>query len=658
MFCAKRKGNQLSGEYKEIKVNGQGNKRRGNRGNRRGNNPKFLPVRCAVLLALSCAGVWAGNQLAGISPAELFPFWMWPLSAACCWACVRFFSLEPSREKTAALVLSFCFLLAQLVGRQYDFRAPPGGGPTAGGLLRWGCYPLCAAALAPALALPAAAGLRMLSGKARSSVSEKIRPGRTFGICLLVLFLLWLPYHLAYFPALAEYDSGYQLWQNWNHRYSATNPLLHTFILGFFYLNGERFVTVNAGLALFSLVQRLFMASCIAWTLTVLRRNGMRRGLLAALLLFFGLLPVFPMLAISMTKDVPFYCLVLVQLVLIYDGCRHTEKMQKWRYWIALTAVTALACLFRANALGVMFVIPPLVCLACANRSFRRCLLCFMLIGTLLAAGINAVMIAAVGAEKTELRENFSLPIIQLARVTYFRENARKDLEENYTDVVEMPMAYIPYVADLSKWQWKLDRSNLGRFAEVWAKWGAACPREYLDAALLLNRGYWYLGDQTFTKVYGTDPDYHLGVIPSRVSPNIETIVQECWFPWLYGITERLYSGNEYLNIPVYRLLLSPALYTWMLLYLFGATLCQKRRDTRAAIRAAFLYLAGLLLGPCCILRYALLFFLFSPVLLGMLTTNPAEEAGKDIKISLFRRSRQNGEKKTGKGIRAAGNPG
>ncbi len=581
--------------------------------------PERCPaLRFALTLVLSCAAVAGGIFLAGLSPDSLFPLWMWPAAALCFYGSWRFLAMRACPEKFAGLVFSFLLILAQLIGRQYDLSSE-GGFPSSGGPVRWLCCQLCACALSPALGWPAAWLMKRIGRTLPDSSDCPFRSGRAFAGYLAVLMILWLPFHLAYFPALMEYDSGYQLWQSWNHVYNASNPLAHTFILGFFYLTGERIATVAAGLAVLSFLQQLFMASCLAWTLTALRRNGAPRPAVFLCLFFFGLLPVFGMMSISMTKDIPFYCLVLVQLTMLFDGFRRPAFLRTWRYWTALTAVTVLACLFRANALPAMFLIPPLVCLGCRNRSFRERMLCSLLGGTILAWGLNALMVAAVQADSPMLRESLSVPIMQLARTTNRHEDARDDLTANHADLVSMPLPYISYVADLAKWSWTTDSGNLGTFLGVWARWGVRYPEEYADAALLLNRGYWYIWDRTYAKVYGESYEQHLGVIPSRVSAGIDTITESCFLPGFYAHTEHMYSENRYLDIPGYRLLFSPALYVWMMLFALACAACRKRRDVRMPARAGCLYLAGLLLGPCCILRYALLFMMLSPALLCML---------------------------------------
>ena len=585
-----------------------------------------VPALWAVVpMALAYGATRWGIALCELSPEQSHPFWLWPVAIGCGYAYRRFAAIQQRRARRFALAYALVFIFFQLLGRQYDFARQTDSGVTAGD---WTVWLKClgeSALLAPVLAWPLGELLGWLRRRAATSGKSAGNAGlrRFFLVCVAVLMVMWQPYHWAYYPGLVEYDSGYQLWQSWNSLYNASNPLLHTFILGRFYLIGEKIASASGGIAVFCFVQRLFCAGCVGYALTTLLRNRAPRPWLVLALLFFGALPVFPMLAISCTKDVPFYAMVLVQMSMIFDGCRNLERVRRRRYWIALGAVTTVACLFRANALVAMFAIAPLICWACRNRELRRLLAGVMVVGVAVAWCVNALLVAATHAEKPLLRESLSLPILQLARVDYYHEDVDEDLKQNHAALVQTPLTYIPHVADLSKWAFTVDGGNLGEFASVWTKYLKRYPGDYLDAFLLLTKGYWYIGDTTYARVYGDAPEQRCGAIPSRVSPDIDSIVEDCRLPGFKAHLERMFSTNDYLGIPVYRLLLCPALYSWLLLFCLLAAIEAGRWDVRLIARHGALYLAALLLGPCCILRYALLFMLLVPVAIGMLLTSP-----------------------------------
>lgn len=575
-----------------------------------------------IVIALLSAygGVRWIIALCGLSGSGTHPLWMWPIVAVCFCAARRFILLRADATQRRALAFALCLLFFQILGRQYDFARQEDSGVTAGGWMAWLTCLGAAALAAPVLAWPLAALMMRLKARTAGEVPGIRLTGQGFFIvCVVALMVMWQPYHWAYYPGLVEYDSGYQLWQTWNRVYDASNPLLHTLILGAFYLTGEKIATATAGIAAFCWVQRLFAACCIGYALSTLKRNRAPMPALAAALLFFGLLPVFPMLAISCTKDVPFYALTVAQMSMIFDGCRNLGRVQKKRFWIALSAVTALACLFRSNVLPAMLAVPLLICWVSRNGSLRRALAVFLAAGVLLAWGVNALLAGGLKAHEPLMREALSAPIIQLARVDYYHEEADRDLSENHAELVETPLTYIPLAADLSKWAFEIDRGNLGEFAALWWKYLVRFPRDYVDAFLLLNKGYFYIWDTTYARVYGDDGELRTGAIPSRVSQNIESIVESPRLPDFREHLEHMYTTNDYLKIPVYRLLLCPALYVWLTLFALLCAIDGGRWDVRMIARYAALFLAALLLGPCCILRYALLFMLLVPLLAGML---------------------------------------
>ena len=595
-------------------------------------------VACMLLAAY--AAVRFGIGLCALSEDQPHPFWMWPIVAGCCYAYWRFFRQELGRVRWQVPLFAFAFLLFQIVGRQYDLERIEDGGLTVGGFAMWMKCAGVAALLTPVVAWPLSVLARWLQDRSTAPAGEDRPPrcsDRAFlGICVLAMMLAWQPYHWAYFPGLVEYDSGYQLWQSWNGLYNASNPLLHTLILGRFYLVGEKIATASGGIAAFCFVQRLFVSGCIAYALLVLRRNRAPMACLVAALAFFCALPVFGMLAISCTKDVPYYSLTLVQMSMIFDGCRNLERVRRKRYWIALGVVTAFACLFRANALVAMFAIAPLIVWAIRNRQLRRLLAVVMLASVAVAWGVNGLLIAVTRADRPLLRESLSVPVTQLARVYTYRDDAKADIENNYGDMVQTPLIYMPFLADHSKWAFTLDMGNVGRFFGLWFRYLGRYPRDYLDAFLLLSKGYWYLGDQSYARIYGDSPEQRTGAIPSRVSPDIETIVENCRLPGFKAYMERMYTTNEYLNIPVYRLLLCPALYVWAMLLCAAIAAANRRWDVGVVGCYGAVLLLALLLGPCCILRYAFLYMLLAPVLPGMLLAPKEGLIAPDAELRVF----------------------
>lgn len=130
---------------------------------------------------------------------------------------------------------------------------------------------------------------------------------RYFFSCLTIIMLMWLPVLLAYYPGLFAYDVGFQIYQEMG-TYNVHHPLIHTFILQFFYyVVGERFMgSYNRGMVCYTLFQMLILAMAIAYMHLFLHRMKAGRKSKIVILIFTGMFPVYSVLSISMTKDIIF----------------------------------------------------------------------------------------------------------------------------------------------------------------------------------------------------------------------------------------------------------------------------------------------------------------------------------------------------------------
>lgn len=533
-------------------------------------------------------------------------------------AAAGFFFQTGRREKTGACVFAFPFLFSQMIGRQLE-----NSGQTGDNTLM---LLLSAVFLTPAAACPVVWFLKHLPERPVRKQSRGLSDRRFFLITLSVLFLCYELVHLAYLPGIIEYDSGYQLFQSWNHTYSASNPVVHTLILGRFYLISESLLgDPTPGILLFCLCQVILVAGALSYGLLTLRRNGCPTALLVILTVFFALNPAIAILSVSCTKDVPFYALLVIQLLMIYNGFREPSRLSEKGYLLRLALVTVLTCLMRANLIAAMFLLLPLSLLGFREKSARRYLSAFLVVCVACAFAVNSLVIRLTDAEGTETREMFNVPIAQLSRAATVDPEVEKRMAEE--GVCEPGLAYGTYLIDLAKWHFHIDGENLGRFLRIWAEYGFRYPKEYLDAFLMLNRGYWHIGDTTHARVYGDGPGYHLGILPSRTDVGIDTIRTSCRLPGLNRLYEWLYSENAYLKIPVLREILSPAAYVWLLLLCLIAAILRGRWELRGLIRVPLALFAAMMLGPCCIIRYALIFILFTPLCFGLLFTAPLTPA-------------------------------
>ncbi|MFR5855314.1 MAG: hypothetical protein ACLUE8_13905 [Lachnospiraceae bacterium] len=85
------------------------------------------------------------------------------------------------------------------------------------------------------------------AGTATASKEDASTPRRTFWMTFAALLVCWLPYYLAYFPGMFNYDSAGEATQFTTGQYSGAFPPLHTLLLAAFYWLGEALGSYNAG---------------------------------------------------------------------------------------------------------------------------------------------------------------------------------------------------------------------------------------------------------------------------------------------------------------------------------------------------------------------------------------------------------------------------
>ena len=487
-----------------------------------------------------------------------------------------------------------------------------------GGLL------LLAASLA---VLAAAGGLFLLlakgtAGTATASKEDASTPGRTFWMTFAALLLCWLPHYLAYFPGMFNYDSAGEATQFTTGEYSGAFPPLHTLLLAAFYWLGEALGSLNAGIALYTAAQACTVAAALAYANAMLCRLGVKRGFRIGLAAAYGLLPGFPLLVMSTTKDLFFCAALLPLLCLLAEGQREPERLKKRGYAVAVVALTALSCLLRPNGVAAMavalvsgwFLLPKE-----GHRRFAVLLLC----GIIGFAGADQGMKAALQPSKTGLRELLSVPLAQVSRV-YVRhqETLTEPEKEEILSLIPDAGRYQPHLADGVKRHTAVGASTLPQFLKLYGRLLRQYPAEFADAWAFLTKGYWHLDDTTHLDIYAERGGH--GYMETAAQPGYGVGRASLW-PGLMEEMDRLFVENEYRRIPLVSALIEPAFWCWLF---FGALWLAVFRRNRGALLFG-LPLAGiyltLLFGACAYLRYALPLALGALPLIGLLLAHPPE---------------------------------
>lgn len=141
------------------------------------------------------------------------------------------------------------------------------------------------------------------------------------GITMAVIVLAWLPYFLRYYPGSLTVDSMYVLGQAVSgFTLSDWHPFTYTLLVRLFVNIGLLLGDITAGVALFTVVQMLFMAATLSYGVMWLAKKRVHRVVLVIVAAYFALSPVFAVMALTMWKDVPFAalccCIVCIYMIL------------------------------------------------------------------------------------------------------------------------------------------------------------------------------------------------------------------------------------------------------------------------------------------------------------------------------------------------------
>ena len=214
--------------------------------------------------------------------------------------------LFTSKKQILVLILLFWSVFAgQVLGMLLDARS-------AGEALSYARAASSGVLWAAGTAAAAWAGYRLLGRKAYQAPGEVCAAPERREVCrnALILLAAWTPCFLAYYPAIYSYDGEPQLIQYTLRRFDNHHPVAHTLFLGGCYSLGQRLKALGIpldGMVFSSLVQMILTAFALSVLLRFIRRTlHVRRGVRAAVLLFFALFPVFPLMAVSTTKDTLF----------------------------------------------------------------------------------------------------------------------------------------------------------------------------------------------------------------------------------------------------------------------------------------------------------------------------------------------------------------
>ena len=327
-----------------------------------------------------------------------------------------------------------------------------------------------------------------------------------------LILLMWLPYYIAAFPGLTNFDFFDMLntfyGKNTNSlrivipidpsvTLNNNNPVLQTLMAVGFIKLGNILGSPYIGLFLFIVIQAVLFALVLSYTIRFLAKKNINKTLRIILLLMFGLIPVHANFAFTTLKDTNFSFTTLLYLLFLIDFVLDTEAfIAKKSNLVKLALLTLIMMFLRNNGLYVV-AITAVVFLIAYRKYFKKIAIAFIL-PILLFEITTQVIYPALKISPGSSAEAYSIPFQQAARV--LKEHGddipqedkdkfkavffNKDIENRYDPEISDPVK--------SRFDKNTTPEQLSDFFSVWLKYLGKYPDVYVQATMNNCYGYFY----------------------------------------------------------------------------------------------------------------------------------------------------------------------
>lgn len=404
----------------------------------------------------------------------------------------------------------------------------------------------------------------------------------------LVFIVCYLPYYIVYFPGITGADCDDMIHQFFGLRSATTfildikdneifinnhHPVFDTVLVGSFCKIGQMLGDINIGFAIYSTLQVLFVTFASACLIRILFLLFGEKLKVFRILVFINLAvnPLFVMYSLNLGKDT-LYMLAIValfiavlEIIISAGNCFHSMKFN------IFLGLSLLFTMLTKNQ-GKYIVVVLAFIIFCFNIKYFKQI--FLIFGLALFAFVflyQGMLFSSLGIKKGLKGEMLTIPAQQTARylLEYGEDTTELEMQlfEKVFDVEYMLEKYKPFAPGgcrKSKDAYKRDatKQDLYEFIKIWVKWGLRHPDVYVDA--LTDSVYLYFdpirGDD------GYDFKMYTEFSEDEIANGFDLHCNET-----FRVIRELYEPfhDNYKNIPVVSILISPGLLMWIFVILF-----------------------------------------------------------------------------------------
>ncbi len=469
--------------------------------------------------------------------------------------------------------------------------------------------------------------LRNLCTRQKRIVSEKPFNFKKLLFGSLIIFVCWIPYLVILYPGTLSNDTVGQfcMFRQWvDSMYSTSlselHPLFDTFLFGSFLTAAEDALgSLSRGVFAYVVIQSMLTAIAFA-ALAEYSRSKLNLSAKGAIgiILFFALMPLFPICACNVSKDTLFSWLYIYFLLFFLEGLRTDNQSLKKPIRIIAFTIVCLLCILTKK-FGFYVVAPSLAVMIASNLKNCRQVIAPLVACLLTMFAILPAISAAYETTPGGTQEMLSLPLQQTARYALlYPDDMTQDEASAIDDLLNLDtlaQRYDPFVADPVKGYSELGtKEEYAAWAKAYISQGLRHPLCYLDAAIDLDAA-WY----SFTPITPLfNSDHHTQANPNYTSDEF------------FGTNQRLLgTASSTLNsfydtlseLPIIGIAFSTGLYATILPALaLSLILSSKNKRYLIGLIPVVISYIGLLLSPVAIgqeaARYLLPFLYSSPLIM------------------------------------------
>lgn len=431
----------------------------------------------------------------------------------------------------------------------------------------------------------------------------------------IILFILWIPYLLNYYPGITSFDTNAQLLQGISMiPYSNHHPIFHTMIISWIAKIGVSITgSYNLGIALCAIIQMIACALTFSFVIMYMSKRNVNNKIVTGTFLFYGLCPFVPQLSIAIWKDIPFTLCMTIFSIFMAEIIRNKRYVfgSKVRM-IILSILILLIMLFRNNGLYVIALTVPFILLF--NKSYWKRIIIVFIIPISIYLAITGPGFKILNIEKSEPQEMLSIPLQQMARILKYKPEELTEENvlaiNNYIPIDNAGELYNPTISDPVKNEFKTEKYNENKFdiIKLYLKLAVKYPGETIEAFISNTYGYYYPEVVTYEVATGnyTSPFEAEQVIDIHSAPIIN-------IPLIDKLVKAMYKKE----IPVVGFVANIGLCFWLFM-LLAAYCCYKKmyRKIQVFIPILVLFLTCIASPVSGELRYIYSMYTVMPLLI------------------------------------------